>query len=67
MELLLDGRMLLVELWDVERGAPTMKLLSNDVAGTEPSDLRANLDTGKSAQVNCVREISTRKTHHRWL
>ena len=41
-----------VELWDVERGAPTMKLLSTDAAGI-PSAFLANLDTGKSTQVNC--------------
>jgi WD40 repeat protein len=43
-----------VELWDVERSAATMKLVSNDATGNELWRSFTNLDIGKSTQVNCI-------------
>jgi WD40 repeat protein len=42
-----------LELWDVERGVPTMKLISNDPHGSNRCRSDANLESDKSSQVNC--------------
>ena len=54
-----DGRGVIIgwenaalELWDVEHGAATTTFVSTDSTGWI-SVMKANLDTGKSTQVNC--------------
>jgi WD40 repeat protein len=43
-----------VEIWDVEQGTATIKLMSNDTAGTCALVSDVDVESGKSMQVNCL-------------